>query len=192
MRMDVIEKLKPQEADLDVLTTRFACDWRIKNYVEKEGAKRERWLRRARLVARDYALDKRDDVYSPGSGQHALRLLPVLFLSAASTEMDFEHNKGKPVIGALDVKDAFFQVPQERPLRIVTAIGEYKVLRSLPGQRIGAKAWYEHLRTYLMEKQGLSFDIINPCLGKKGVGDDLVRVDTRGRHHGHRKGEANQ
>ena len=31
MRMDVIEKLKPQEADLDVLTTRFVYDWRIKN-----------------------------------------------------------------------------------------------------------------------------------------------------------------
>ena len=65
------------------------------------------------MVARDYALDKRDDVYSPASRQHALRLLPVLFLSAASMEMELEHNKGKPVIGALDVKDAFLQVPQE-------------------------------------------------------------------------------
>lgn len=65
---------------------------------------------------------------------------------------------------------------QERPLRIVTAIGEYQVLRNLPGQRIGAKAWYEHLGTYLIEKQGFSFDIINPCLGKRGVGDDLVCV----------------
>ena len=137
---------------------------------------RKRWLRRARLVARDYALDKRDDVYSPASRQHALRLLPVLFLSAASMEMELEHNKGKPVIGALDVKDAFLQAPQEKPLRIVTAIGEYKVLRNLPGQRIGAKAWYERLRTYLMEKQSFSFDIINPCLGKKGVGDDLACV----------------
>ena len=34
MRMDVIEKLTPQEANLDVLTTRFVYDWRIKTYVE--------------------------------------------------------------------------------------------------------------------------------------------------------------
>ena len=146
-RMDVIEKLKPEEANLDVLTTRFVHDWRIKTYVDKNGMKHKRWLRRARLVSRDYAIEKRDDVYSPASGQHALRLLPVLFLTAASAEMDYEQNKGRPVIGALDVKDAFLQVPQERPLRIVTAMGEYKVLRNLPGQRIGAKAWYEHLRS---------------------------------------------
>ena len=55
-----------------------------KTYVEKGDTKRKRWLRRARLVARDYALDKRDDVYSPASGQRALRLLPVLFRRAAS------------------------------------------------------------------------------------------------------------
>ena len=174
--MEVIEKLKPEEADLDVLTTRFVYDWRIKTYVGKDGKKSKRWLRRARLVARDYAVDKRDDVYSPASGQHALRLLPVLFLTAASAEMDYEHTKGKPVIGALDVKDAFLQVPQERPLRIITTMGEYKVLRNLPGQRIGAKAWYEHLRSYLIEQQGFEFDIINPCLGKKGAGEDLVTI----------------
>ena len=87
MRMEVIQKLKPDEANLVVLTTRFVYDWRIKTYVEKNGTKRKRWLRRARLVARDYAVGKRDDVYSPASGQHALRLLPVLVLGA-SAEMD--------------------------------------------------------------------------------------------------------
>ena len=90
--------------------------------------------------------------------------------------MDYEHAKGKPVIGALDVKDAFLQVPQQKPLRIVTTMGEYEVLRNLPGQRIGAKAWYEHLRSYLIEQQGFEFDIINPCLGKKGAGEDLVTI----------------
>ena len=102
-RMNVIEKLKPEEANLDVLTTRFVYDWRIKTYVGHDKKSYKRWLRRARLVARDYAVDKRDDVYSPASGQHALRLLPVLFLTAVSSEMDYEHTKGKPVIGALDV-----------------------------------------------------------------------------------------
>ena len=69
-RMEVIEKLKPDEANLDVLTTRFVYDWRIKAYVDKNDKKHKRWLRRARLVARDYAVDKRDDVYSPASGQY--------------------------------------------------------------------------------------------------------------------------
>ena len=71
MRMEVIEKLTPHEANLDALTTRFVYDWRIKTYVDEDGTQRKRWLRRARLVARDYALHKRDDVYSPASGQHA-------------------------------------------------------------------------------------------------------------------------
>lgn len=78
------------------------------------------------------------------------------------------------VIGALDVKDAFLQVPQEREVQITTPQGKYRVLRNLPGQRIGAKAWYEHVRNYLVEEQSFQFDVVYPCLGKKGSGREMI------------------
>ena len=59
---------------------------------------------------------------------------------------------------------------QERPLQI-------KVLKNLPGQRIGAKAaWHEHLRSYLAEELNFEFDAVNPCIGKRGDGQDLVCI----------------
>lgn len=39
-------------------------------------------------------------------------------------------------------------------MQITTPQGRHKVLRNLPGQRIGAKAWYEHIRNHLVEEQG--------------------------------------
>lgn len=64
-----------------------------------------------------------------------------------------------------DVKDAFWQVPQEEPTQVTTAGGHFEVRRSLPGQRIGAKAWFDHLTNWLKEK-GFAFAEINPCLSK--------------------------
>ena len=46
-----------------------------------DGPPKSRWLRRSRLVAREYALDKRDDVFSTASSGHLLRILPVLYLA---------------------------------------------------------------------------------------------------------------
>lgn len=78
------------------LTTRFVFDWRLKPFKTGEGQEVMRWMRRARLVAREYAFaeGKRDDVFSPASSSHLLRLLPVL-------------------LGCLDIKDAFLQVTQQ-------------------------------------------------------------------------------
>ena len=66
MRMGVLESLKMEDFWLDRLTTRFVHDWRVKLYVPKEGPSRKRWLRRSRMVPREYANDKRDDVFSEG------------------------------------------------------------------------------------------------------------------------------
>lgn len=52
--------------------------------------RRRRWSRRSRMVAREYANDKRDDVFSPASGYHVLRALPALFLNSV----------GPPVVGS--------------------------------------------------------------------------------------------
>ena len=85
-------------------------------------------------------------------------------------------DQGPPILGAWDIKDAFLQVPRERPLQITTATGYYKVLKNIPGQRIGAKAWYEFLREYLEKELSFTFDVVNPCLGKQGAGSNLVCV----------------
>ena len=61
-------------------------------------------------------------------------------------------------------------------MQISAALGRYKVPKNLPGQRIGAKTWYEHLRSYLAEELNFEFDVVNPCLGKRGDGHDLVCI----------------
>ena len=58
MRMNVLEPLTVDDVHLDRLTTRFVHDWRVKNYMQTDGGTRKRWLRRARLVAREYANDR--------------------------------------------------------------------------------------------------------------------------------------
>ena len=91
-------------------------------------------------------------------------------------DQELDNSNGRAVLGALDVKDAFLQLPQERPLQISTSIGKYKVLRNLPGQRVGAKAWFEHVQQHLMKDHGFTFDVINPCLGRCGEGGERVHV----------------
>ena len=57
-----------EEAQLvtDKLTTKFVYNWRLKTFVDEDGMERKRWLRRSRLVAREYAfLERRSDTYIP-------------------------------------------------------------------------------------------------------------------------------
>ena len=69
------------------------------------------------------------------------------------------------LLGALDVKDAFLQVPQDEPTQVTTSTGHFEVNRNFPGQRIGAKAWFEYFTSWLCEK-GSQFSKTNPCLQK--------------------------
>ena len=106
------------------------------------------------LVLQDMQLSE-EVMYTPASGSYSLRLLPALLLDMRSRDYQ-EDETGDPVIGALDIKDAFLQVAQERPLQISTSLGKYKykVLKNLLGQRIGAIAWYERIQDYLISNQG--------------------------------------
>ena len=162
--MGVIEPLSAEDGNLGLLTTRMVYDWRIKEWKNPEtGETKRRWMRRGRLVAREYANQKRDDVHSPASGGQVLRLLPAIYLMMLSVD-------GVPreqlQIGALDVKDAFLMANQEEPVQITTKNGKFKVKRNLPGQRLAAKAWFDYLVTYLMKK-GVEFSKENPCVGKR-------------------------
>ena len=65
-----------------VLRARFVYDWRLATKNLGEGKTVKMWRRRWRRVARDYAFQggRRDDVYSPASPTHLLRMLPGLNL----------------------------------------------------------------------------------------------------------------
>ena len=81
-------------------------------------------------------------------------------------------------LGAMDVKDAFLQVPQEELTQVKTARGYYEVKRNLLGQRLGAKAWFDYFTDWL-KSRGFQFSDINPCLGRrKNQMMVLIHVDA--------------
>ena len=64
------------------------------------------------------------------------------------------------------MKDAFLQVPQEKDLK-VNLRGEVSLVkRNLPGQRVGAKAWFDVFTRYLTEELDYKFSAECPCLGR--------------------------
>ncbi len=56
-------------------------------------------------------------------------------------------NEEEVMLGTMGIKDAFLQVPPEEPLRLRMPGGDFIVLKNLPGQRIGAKAWFDYFST---------------------------------------------
>ena len=157
------------------LTTKMVRDWRRKLYV-CDGQSRERWMRRSRLVAREYAIEKRDDCYSPATGAHTANLLPVLYLmqqaEAEGMSSDYE-----PTLCSLDIKDAFLQVPQREPIRVYLDNVPYIIPRNLPGQRQGSREWYWHFRQFLTDELGFQWCDIQPCLAKTKDATILLHVD---------------
>ena len=115
----------------NTLTTRFVHDWRAK---PGAGLDKKQWLRRSRMVAREYALERNDEVYSPASRGQTLRFLPFIYLMKKQEE---EVGGDKHWLGSLDVKDAFLQVDQAVPTQLRTSSG--------------AKAWLECVATWLEE-----------------------------------------
>ena len=82
-----------------------------------------------------------------------------------------------PTLASLDVKDAFLQVPQERIVSVQLSNSEYAVLKILPGQRIGARAWYWFFRRFTAETLGFEWNVEQPCLAKSGSNIFMMRVD---------------
>ena len=118
------------------LSCKFVHDWRF----------RGEWKRRSRLVAREFRFLQPDmeDLYSPASLSSLQKLFAALVCS----------NK-KLVVFTGDVKDAYLCVEQRRPTYIETSQGTcYELRYNLPGQRSGARDWYEKFRGVL-EDDGL-------------------------------------
>ena len=132
--------------DAKSLSTRFVRTWREKK--DKQG--NAIWLRRSRLVAREYTWlqPDREALFSPATSNIASRILPVCFLALR------EHQDTMMV--AIDVKDAFLTVKQEQPTRVrcTDASGRsvsYSLGRVLPGQRDGSLLWHRDLVKFVGE-----------------------------------------
>ena len=135
--MQALEKPEGSATGISYLTTRNVYDWKQKPYQHGDGISVKRWKRRSRQVATGFAFDegKRDDILSPATSGHVLKLLPAIFFQRISEgEGAFSQT-----LGCLDVKDAFLQVPQEKPLKVILRGAEFLVKRNQPGQRVGRK-----------------------------------------------------
>ena len=146
-KMQVLEKPEGKAEGISYLTTGNVYDWRKKPDHHGDGTTTKRWKRRSRLVARElaFAEGKRDDVFTPATSGHVLKLLPTIFLQRVREEEEAREGEGafSEILGCLDVKDAFLQVQQEKPLKVDLRGEEPLVKRNLPGQRVGAKAWFD-------------------------------------------------
>eukprot|EP00435_Cladocopium_sp_Y103_P014576 s4405_g3.t1 len=148
------------------LSAKFVRAWRKKtrkvlNEAGQVISESPGWLRRSRLVAREYNwMDIRDDVYSPSSSSPIVKLLPALALSDG-----FNDNC---VIGTLDIADAFLQVSQ--PVPRVGKLGKHDfiILKCLPGQRDASKLWYLHFVETLKKRFGAEVCTEQPCVLKVG------------------------
>ena len=123
----------------------------VRTFRKKERNGQLGWYRRSRLVAREYNyLSIREDTFSPASNSVVTRLIPAMVMSGLYGE---DH-----VIGALDISDAYLQVPQtqesKRRLKVVHAGGydDLIIAKCLLGQRDGARGWYFFFCEFL-EKQ---------------------------------------
>ena len=159
------------------LTTKFVRDWRLKDYCEN-GVMRKRWMRRSRYVAREFATTKRLDTFSPATGAHTSNLLPLKHLWM---KREAEAMKSKEeydvVLGCLDVKDAFLQVEQSKPVLVQLQNQNYVIKKNLPGQRLGAKQWFMHLKAFLQKSMSFEFSSVQPCMARTDQGAILIHVD---------------
>ena len=129
------------------LTTKQVKDWRF-----REG----QWLRRSRLVARDYRFlsPELEGLFSPASNGLSTKLWAAVVQSA----------QGQLELYSADVKDAYLMVKQEEKVYVVTRRGVNYILgRNLPGQRTGSKNWY-NLLAEVLTKKGLTTYKANPSI----------------------------
>ena len=146
------------------LSAKFVRAWRKKtrkvpNATGNGTTEVQGWLRRSRLVAREYNwLDVREDVYSPSSNSAVVKLLPALTLSDG-----FRQNC---ILGTLDIGDAFLQVNQPMPRVVKLGKQDFIILRCLPGQRDASKLWYNHFVQTLKDKFNAEVCIEQPCVLK--------------------------
>ena len=86
-KMQALEKPEGSAKGTSYLTTCNAHDWRKKPYQLGDGISVKRWKRRSRLVAREFAFTEgKDDIFSPATSGHVLKLLPTIFFKRINEE----------------------------------------------------------------------------------------------------------
>ena len=179
--MNVLEEVDFQSLTQEEhLTTKFVYDWRVKDFTNVDGSVCRKWLRRSRLVAREFSFwEKRDDTYSPATSTSILNLLPMLYLKALGEQQacGSKGDRSSVVLGTVDVKDAFLMVDQAIPMSVSLLGKTYKVCKNLPGQRLGAKAWYWSFREMLTKELGMSWCLEQPCLARNEHCCIMLHVD---------------
>ena len=160
------------------LTTKFVRDWRLKDYTKDNGETVERWMRRSRYVAREFAQEKRLDTFSPATGAHTSNLIPLKYLWLKELAKDLPQTEEyDTVLGCVDVADAFLQVEQDNPVLVHIQGEPYVIKKNLPGQRMGARQWYQHLRKFLSSKLAYEFCDEQPCIARNGESTIIIHVD---------------
>eukprot|EP00435_Cladocopium_sp_Y103_P051916 s97_g16.t1 len=130
-------------------------------------------MRRRRFVAREFANDKRNDTYFPASGSHSSNLIPSVYLKMLSESFGSVRNSAngnldayKITLASLDIKDAFLQVPQEKVVMVSLYNQQHIIRKNIPGQRLGAKAWYWYFRDFVNSTLDCVWRVEQPCLAK--------------------------
>ena len=160
------------------LTTKFVRDWRLKDYTNSDGVVVKRWMRRSRYVAREFNNSRRLETFSPDTGAHTSNLLPMKYLRQKQLADEMKDDKSyEVVLGCLDIKDAFLQVEQQEPILVGIHNEQYVIQRNLPGQRLGARAWYQCLRDFLVKSMDYEFCNEQPCIARNNKSTIIIHVD---------------
>ena len=130
--------LRPMSGDENLegmtnLQSKYVRDWRFR---PSEDGKSWSWVRRSRLVAKEFKFigPLMENLYSPGS----LACLQKVFAGLVCSSSRLCLYTG-------DIKDAYLTVPQRRPTFIRHGGLIFELKFNLPGQRAGARDFYDKL-----------------------------------------------
>ena len=152
-----VEDEEKLDEEYRLMTSRNVYDWRFRD---------GHWVRRSRLVARDYKFlqPELEGLFSPASNSLGTKVWAALVQSAG----------GSLSLYSADVKDAYLMVQQEEKVYVTLNDKKYILGRCLPGQRVGSKSWYDLLALVLKQKDLVSYKA-NPSLFYKKVENEKQR-----------------
>ena len=165
--MGVMEEVEGRLDGHRTLSTKYVFTWRPKIMNSQRI-----WLRRARLVAREFAhLDPhRSGLFSPATSSVMVRVIPALYMS--------QRDNGWSLL-AMDISDAYLTCSQGQPT--VTRVGDrwFRLWKMLPGQRDGSSTWFTEFTEFLGKSAGASLMPEQPALfsleERQGAG--MLHVD---------------
>ena len=147
VKMGVLKRLSENDdvSGMMNLQSKFVRDWRFR---ANEAGTKWTWVRRSRLVAKEFRFidPTMEHLYAPAS----LSCLQKLFASLACACPKLRIYTG-------DIKDAYLTVPQRRPTFIRLGDLCFQLLYNLPGQRAGARDFYDKLAKVMRDDEMESF-----------------------------------